>query len=104
MLPGSKYVRYYERYFNRERKLHMVFKRLSERFIAYGSVKEKKRTRRKTATDGNVINILAAVQSNSMICTRQLERECELSRRLILRILSENKFYPYSLASKFRRI
>jgi len=63
---------------------------LSEHFIAYDTVKEKKR--RKTATDdGNALNILATVQSNSTICTRQLEREYEL-RRLILRILLKTNF------------
>jgi len=59
----------------------MAFKRLSERFIAYGIVKEKKRTRRKTAIDENAINILAAVQMNLTISIRQLEREYELNRR-----------------------
>jgi len=32
---------YAKRYSNRERKLHMAFKRLSEHFIAYVTVKEK---------------------------------------------------------------
>jgi len=64
--------------------------------LLYGTVKEKKRIRRKTATnDGNALNILAALQSNSTICTRQLERECELNSGLILRILLKNKFHPY---------
>jgi len=41
----------------------MTFKRLSEHFIAYDTVKEEKRTRRKTVTnDENAINILATVQ------------------------------------------
>jgi len=57
-------------------------------FYCHGTVKEKKITRRKTATnDKNAINILAAVELNLMISTRQLERECEVSRRSILRIL-----------------
>jgi len=47
-----------------------------------GIVKEKKRIRRKTATnDENTINIFATVQLNPTISTMQLERECELSRR-----------------------
>jgi len=79
----------------------MTFKRLSECFIAYGTVKKKRKEhRRKTATnDENAINILAAVQLNSMINTRQIEREYELSRRSILRILHEIyiKFHPYHL-------
>jgi len=53
---------YAECYFIRERKSHMAFKRLLERFIAYGIVKEKKR---KTATNDE--NILAAIQLNSTI-------------------------------------
>jgi len=58
-----------------------AFKRLSECFIIYGTVKEKKRTRRKTATnDENAINILAAIQLNPTSSIRQLERECELVR------------------------
>jgi len=78
----------------------------SKRFIVYDTVKEKKRTQRITATnDENAINILAAVQLNPTISIRQLKRECELSRRSILRILHENKFYPYHIhTSKFRRI
>jgi len=32
-------------------KENMTFKQLSERFIAYDTVKEKKRTRRKTITN-----------------------------------------------------
>jgi len=76
----------------------MVFKRLSKHFIAYGTVKKKKKTRRKTATnDENAINILAAAQLNPTISTRQLEKECELSRKSILRILYENKFHPYHI-------
>jgi len=46
---------YTERYLNHEKKSHVSFKRLSERFIAYGTVKEEKRTRRKTATNENAI-------------------------------------------------
>jgi len=40
------------------------------------------------------MNILAAIQLNPMISIKQLERECELSRRSILRI-HENKFHIY---------
>jgi len=40
-----------ERYSNHERKSHMTFKRLSECFIVYNTVKEKKRIQRKTAND-----------------------------------------------------
>jgi len=44
-------------------------------------------------------NILAAAQLNPTISTKQLEKECELSRRSILRILYENKFHPYHIHS-----
>jgi len=61
---ANKYV---ECYLTRERKSHMAFKRLLERFIAfylYGIMKVKKRrTRRKTATDEN----------NKLICCYSIE-------------------------------
>jgi len=60
-------------------------------------MKKKKETKKqiKTATnDENVINILAAVRLNRTISTKQLERECELSRKSILRVLHESKFHP----------
>jgi len=66
-------------------------------------VKEKKRTRRKTAINDE--NTLVAVQLNPTISIRQLEKECELSRRSILRILHEKQItsISHSLASKFRK-
>jgi len=48
----------------------MAFKRLSEHFIVYSTVKQKKRTQRKTATNENAINILAAAQLNPTISTK----------------------------------
>jgi len=68
-------------------------------FFAYGTVKKKKITqKKKTATnDENALNIFAAVQLNPTISTRQLEGECELSKRSTLRILHSNKFHPYHI-------
>jgi len=43
------------------------------------------------------INLFAAIQLNPTISTRQLERECELSRRLILKVLHKNKFHTYHI-------
>jgi len=57
--------------------------------------KKNEKTQIKTATnDENVINILAAVQLNPTISTKQLERECKFSKKSILRILHESKLHP----------
>jgi len=58
--------------------------------------RKEKNTKKNSYYDENA-NILAAVQLNLMISTKQLKRECELSRRSILRILHENKFHPYHI-------
>jgi len=58
------------------------------------SFKPYKNIKNNNINDKNAINIFAAGQLNTTISTKQLEKECELSRRSIPKILHENKFHP----------
>ncbi|KYN04951.1 hypothetical protein ALC62_04167 [Cyphomyrmex costatus] len=91
---------YTERFPDRVHPSFSVFSNIVQTFQETGSVDNKKckRIKKATESDGNSTNILAAVALNPHISTRQLERESDISRRSVLRILHSNKFHPFHIS------
>lgn len=74
--------------------------RIVQHFKTDGNVGTTKRNRRRIVTNAggaNEVNILAAVNVNPHVSTRELERESGISRSSILRILKQHKFHPYHI-------
>lgn len=79
-------------------KSHMAFHRLERRVRTTGSVISRTRNRvKQIINEDNKVNILAAVNRNPHISQRQLERESNISRTSIRRLLKTEKFHPYHL-------
>lgn len=80
------------------RKSHMAFQRLEARSRTTGSLKPKKRVRRRYKTDENsAIGVLGAVAVDPQVSTRRLARDAGLSQKSVLNILHLYKFHPYHM-------
>lgn len=91
---------YKARYPDRERHpREETFKKLLERFNATGSVcyTQNQNRRKSVITPDNEFNILAALVENPHVSTRQLEKDFEISRTSVRRIISKYKFHPYHI-------
>ena len=78
---------YAVRYPNRQRKSHMAFKRLADRFCRFGTVKQKRVKRRPIVNENNAAAILAFAVLNPHASSRQREKKSGISQRSVLRIL-----------------
>lgn len=76
-----------------------AFYRILKEFTTSGSVKAKKRTRRRTVTaENNEIAVLAAVAANPHISSRDVAHASGISRTSVRRILRRHKFHPYHMS------
>lgn len=90
---------YAERFPDNVRRSQSFFYKVVNTFMSHGSVQPKKRKRRNTVTgEPNEIAVLAAVQENPHVSTRQLHRESGISRTSIIRILRRHKYHPYHIS------
>lgn len=68
-------------------------------FLSDGSVQTKNRIRRRTATGpANEVAVLAAINLNPQVSTRQLHRDSGLSMGSIMKILHRHKQHPYHIS------
>lgn len=75
------------------------FYKVVQSFKSDGSVQLKKRKRRNTVTgEANEINVIAAVQHNPHVSTREIHRDLGISRDSIRRILNRHKYHPYRVS------
>lgn len=92
-------VRLYAERFPFNVRSRASFYRVVTQFLQEGSVCKRKSARRNlvTTTD-NEIAVLAAVNVDPHISTRQIERDSGISRRSVSRILKRYKYHPYHVS------
>ena len=89
---------YAARYTDRHQKSHIAFKRLSDRFCRFGTVKQTRVKRRPIVNENNAADILASAALNPHASCRQMEKKSGISQRSVLRILHEHKFHSYRMS------
>ena len=89
---------YAARYLDRQRKSHMAFKRLADRFCRFGTVKKTQVKRQPIVNENNAAAILAFTAFNPHASSRQMGKESRISQRSVLRILHQHKFHPYRMS------
>ena len=90
---------YAERFPNRRTPSRASFYRVIKQFSEEGSVQPKKRRRRRTATDEDrEVAVLAAVNYDPHVSSRELATNAGMSKSSVLRILKRHKFHPYHVS------
>ena len=68
------------RYPDRQQKSHMAFKRLTDRFCPFGTVKQTRVERRPIVNENNAAAILAFAALNPHASSRQMEKQSAISQ------------------------
>ena len=87
---------YFHRYFDRRQPSLPTFKRLYDNLGIYGSFTKPKNEKR--INEAAEVNVLAIVDQNPRISTREIAEEAGTSQRTVVRVLKTNKFHPYKLS------
>lgn len=90
---------YAERFPDRRTPSRASFYRVIKQFSEEGSVQPKKRRCRRTATDEDrEVAVLAAVNYDPHVSSRELATNAGMSQSSVLRILKRHKFHPYHVS------
>lgn len=91
---------YAERFPGRNAPTPPVFHRILQNLRNSGHLGNKrKRVEHRSATNENMeIAILAAIENNPHVSSRELARDSGISQRSVLRILKRHKLHPYHIA------
>ena len=76
----------------------MAFKRLSDRFCRFGTVKQTRFKRRPIVNEKNTASISAFAAIYPQASSRQMEKKSGIIQRSVLRILHQHKFHPYRMS------
>lgn len=96
---------YKEKYPERRTPQVLSFEKLKERFERTGCVNYNKCNRKKrTCSLENEQLVMETVVESPQISVRQLERNLDITKSSIGRIIKKNKFYPYHMYTTFARI
>lgn len=84
---------FYLRYPNRPRYHRRVFVRLAERLLTTGSIHRPAMNRRnRQNNEQNVINVLASVEINPQISTREISRDLGIPQTTVHRIIQTQRY------------
>ncbi|KAI4470872.1 nephrin [Holotrichia oblita] len=89
---------YFERFPERLQPEHRIFKRLMSSLEEYGSF-ERRRSRKynKVFRDETEITVLAKVEAEPSVSSRQIEDELGVPGKTALNILRKNRYHPYKI-------
>ena len=89
----------YEERFPDNARSRASFYRVVNRFITEGSVQEKKRVGENTATGlDNEVAVIAAVNVNPHVSTREISHDSGISQSSVSRILRRHKYHPFHIS------
>lgn len=89
---------YKERFLNRKCPSRSSYAELIKKFEETGGIENKKHQKPKTVTrETNVRKVIAAVSQNPHVSIRELEREININKSSISRILKLEKFHAFYL-------
>lgn len=88
---------YFERYFDRRQPSLQTFKRYYDNLGIYGSFTKPKNENR-VINEAAEVNVLASVNQNPRVSTREIAEEAGTSQRTVVRVLHKHKFHPYKLS------
>lgn len=90
---------YSERFPNAPVQSRKSFERLSQRLRRTGNVHPPEtRIRNRTVRDENAPDILAAVELNPQVSSRDLAKDSGISHRSVLNIMKDNKLHPFHIS------
>ncbi|XP_050307004.1 uncharacterized protein LOC126743817 [Anthonomus grandis grandis] len=88
---------FYLRYPNRPRYHRRVFVRLAQRLLTTGSIHRPAMIRNRQNNEQNVVNVLASVEINPQISTREISRDLGIPQSTVHRILRTHRLHPYHI-------
>jgi len=82
------------------KKVHIsVFEKLKKRFDSTGSVHYLKRiVNSKVFTEENELNVLLTLQENPHVSVRAIEKQLNLSKASVQRIIKKNRYHAYHIS------
>lgn len=87
---------YFQRYPEREQPNVTIFKRLEGNLINFGSFKKtRQKSYNKVNKENDAINVLACVNADPTVSSRNIARDSGISRSRVLRTLKQNKYKSY---------
>jgi hypothetical protein len=89
---------YFDRYFDRRQPSLPTFKRLYDNLGNYGSFTQPKNYPNIRINEAAEVNVLANINQNPRISTREVAEEAGTSQRTVVRVLKKHKFHPYRLS------
>lgn len=89
---------YFEQFFDRRQPSLPTFKRLYDNLGEYGSFSKPINSIGGTNEEAEV-NVLACVQQNASVSTREIEAQVGVSQRTVVRVLKKHRYRPYKLAT-----
>lgn len=87
---------YFQKYPERVQPNIKTYKRLEKNLKSCGSFKANRPHNYKTAkNEENIVNVLASVNVNAKISTREISKDMGVPKTTVLRVLKQMKFKPY---------
>jgi hypothetical protein len=88
---------YFQRYPERRQPNKSIFKRIELNLKNYGSFDKPRVKKYNKSNENVVIDVLACVEANPNVSSRQIEQDIDVPRRTALNILQKNKYRPYKI-------